>query len=340
MSARVAGASLLFLLVGCASAPVLEYERLPAPRRAKSIDEFMRLFTPEGLSGIAHIAGNRYYCVDDRDGLLHELEIVLKEDGRVASSKLIRSVRLEGRVDLEDCAVDPLDGRVWATDESDHSVRPFDPATGRELTGRVEIPDVFTQHMVPNRSFEALALAPDGLRLYVANEDTLRCDGPVASGAKGGTVRIQEFVRSGKDAPWTPTRQFFYKTERIEGRPFMGLEISGVVALAVTDEGTLLVLERELSWKKPLVPSFLARLYEVSLNPSAGVLWKRLVWQADTSFANYEGLCFGPVLKDGRQTLLLVSDGGGKAARLLRVLSLSAPDSRPASLNHRGRAPE
>lgn len=317
----LAGCSALLSLLGCATVPVGDAGGTADALVAESVCEFTRDPEPEGLSGISRIGGNRYYCVNDRGGMLHELEIVLNDDGEIALCQTVRSVRLEGRVDLEDCAVDPLDGRVWVSDEHDHSVRQFDPKTGRE-TGRVDLPDVFAKNMVPNRSFEALALSPDGLRLYVANEDTLRCDGPVANGRHGGCVRIQEFARTGRGAAWTPARQFRYNTEKIEGEPFLGLEMSGVAALCVADERTLLVLEREMSRKHPLVPSFLARLYAVSLDQPDGTVRKRLVWEENTSFANYEGICLGPVLKDGRRALVLVSDGGGKTDESLLVLSL------------------
>lgn len=308
-------------LIGCT---IISDEEVETPNEvlvAESLGEFTRASEPEGLSGISRIGGNRYYCVNDRDGLLHEMEIVFGEDGKVVRCQELRRVWLEGRVDLEGCAVDPLDGRVWVSDEHDHSVRQFDPVTGRE-TGRIDIPEVFTKNMVPNRSFEALALSPDGLRLYVANEDTLRCDGAVANRQQGGRVRIQEFARTGKGAPWTPTHQLFYDTEKIEGEPYAGLEISGVVSLCVTEAGTLLVLERELSQKNPLVPSFLARLYAVSPDARSEPVRKRLVWEEDTVFANYEGICFGPDLRDGRRSLILISDGGGKAVKTLLTLGV------------------
>lgn len=40
-------------------------------------------------------------------------------------------------------------------------------------------------------------------------------------------------------------------------------------------------------------------------------------------FANYEGICLGPVLENGTKTLVLVSDGGGGADECLLVLALS-----------------
>ena len=144
----------------------------------------------------------------------------------------------------------------------------------------------------------------------------------MADNENGGVVRIQELVRAGKGMPWMPTRQFRYRTERIDGTGFEGKSISGVAGLCAPGDGTLLVLEREMSQKNPLFPSFCARLYEIDLDTDAIEPPKRLVWEENTMFSNYEGFCLGPTLKDGSKTLVLVSDGGGGADQNILVLAL------------------
>ncbi|MBQ0032022.1 MAG: esterase-like activity of phytase family protein, partial [bacterium] len=170
-------------LAGCSTVSV-EHLDVESPRTVEDVCEFDRDPDPEGLSGIAHIGGNRYFSVDDRGGLLHELEIVQDEEGDVKSCKVVRSVRLEGRIDLEGCASDPLDGLVWVSDEHDTTIRQFDPETGRE-TARAAVPEVFGKNIRGNRSFEGLTISPDGFRMYVANEDTLACDGKPADDLRG-----------------------------------------------------------------------------------------------------------------------------------------------------------
>ena len=310
----------LVLAVGCQSvrAPVAE---VSGPRTAEEVCEFSRDERPEGLSALSRIGGNRFYAVDDRGGLLHELEIVFDETSSDGTCTVIRSQRLDGRRDLEGCAFDPLDGRVWVSDEADSSIRQFDPKTGRE-TADVAVPAIILQNVLPNRSFEGLAISPDGLRLYVANEDTLRCDGTPADNLHGGLVRIQEFAREGAGCPWRPTRQLFYPTDAVDGEKYRNVSLSGVAALCVTEDGAVLVLEREMSCKNPLFPSFRARLYEVSPEAVGKPVAKRLVWEEDTRFSNYEGMCLGPKLKDGSRAVVLVSDGGGEAEENVLVLSL------------------
>ena len=290
-------------------------------RTAEDLCEFSRDEEPEGLSGITRIGGNRYFSVDDRGGMLHELEIVLNDAGDDGACTVKRSVRLEGRTDLEGCAYDPLNGWIWVSDEHDTTIAAFDPETGKEVA-RVDVPEVYRKNVRSNRSLEGLTISPDGYRMFVANEDTLKCDGPVADSENGGVVRIQELVRAGKGAPWIPTRQFRYRTERIDGTGFDGKSISGVAGLCAPGDGTLLVLEREMSQKNPLFPSFHARLYEIDLDTDAIEPLKRLVWDENTMFANYEGICLGPTLKDGAKSLVLVSDGGGGADQNILVLAL------------------
>ena len=101
------------------------------------------------------------------------------------------------------------------------------------------------------------------------------------------------------------------------GSPFGRHTFSGVSSLLAMDDGSLLVLEREFSVK--ILPSFRIRIYR--MNP--GTDGKTMLWEESSTFSNYEGMCLGPVLDDGRQSLVLISDGGVGALESVRVLSLS-----------------
>ena len=276
---------------------------------AEIVCEASRTEGPEGASALSRISGDRYYCVDDRGGWLHEVTISVSE-GKV-SFRTNRVVRLEGRRDLEGCAYDPLTRNVWVADEGDTSVRAFDPATGREVAS-LAIPEVYTKNVRKYRSLESLAMSPDGLRLYTANEENLKCDAT-------NVVRIQEFVRGGAGDEFRPSRQFMYEVDPPGGKPFGGRKraFSGVSELLAMPDGSLLVLEREFSVK--MLPSFRSRLYRIV----PGKAGKSLVWGANTMFSNYESICLGPKLADGRQSLLLVSDGGAGALENVLVLAIT-----------------
>ena len=267
---------------------------------------------PEGVSAVSRIEGNRYYCVDDRGGWLHEVVIAVG-NGEV-SFKTNRAVRLKGRVDLEGCAYDPLTRNVWVSDESDTSVRAFDPETGREVSS-LDIPEVYRRNVRKHRSLESLAISGDGLRLYTANEESLKCDAT-------NVVRIQEFARCGARDAFRPSRQFKYTVDPAGGSPFGRHTFSGVSSLLAMEDGSLLVLEREFSVK--LLPSFRIRIYRMT----PGREGKTLLWEEPSTFSNYEGMCLGPRLPDGRQSIVLVSDGGAGALETVRLQAVSSAPSR------------
>ena len=313
--ARLACALAACLAAGCATVA-------PGPTEAvEDLCEFARESGPDGLSDITRVGGDVYYCVDDRGGLLHEVEIRVAADGSDGSFSVLRSVQLDGRVDLEGCAYDPLTHWVWVSDEYDSSIRAYDPKTGR-MVAKAAVPDVYLKHARKNRSLEALAISPDGLHMYAANEDTLDCDGEPAGPGVGGIVRIQEFVRCDSADLWRPSRQLRYATDPVEGTPYNGMALSGISAMCVLDKGRLLVLEREMSKKNVLLPTLRGRLYEVDLNTTSKTVSKRLLWDESTMFANYEGVCQGPTLADGTRTLVLVSDGAGEADSNILVMSV------------------
>ena len=274
---------------------------------AEVVCESARTEGPDEASGLSSVGRDTYLCVNDKGGWLCEATIKIG-DGDV-SFKTNRLVRLAGRMDLEGCAFDPLTKNVWVSDEKDSSVRAFDPSTGREVAS-LAIPEVYRKNMRRCRSFESLAISPDGLRLYTSNEESLSCD-------PTNVVRIQEFVRKGAGDSFRPSRQFAYEVDPPGGRAFGKRTFSGVSELLVMPDDSLLVLEREFSVK--ILPSFRIRIYRIVL----GEKGKTLVWEEPSTFANYEAMCLGPRLPDGRRSLVLVSDGGSGALENVLVLALT-----------------
>ena len=108
---------------------------------------------------------------------------------------------------------------------------------------------------------------------------------------------------------------------------------SGVSDLCALEDGTLLVLERELS-RKGVAPAYRARLYAVRPTPGAPIdmerpLAKKLIFGADTGTANYEGVSLGPMLDNGDRTLVMVSDGGDADDERLYVLRMTLSQEMP-----------
>ena len=113
--------------------------------------------------------------------------------------------------------------------------------------------------------------------------------------------------------------------------------VHGVPALAALDDGRLLVLEREVFvpgggfWDKLRNAFTEIRIYAVDPGrDSAGILRKSPLCSFRTgapNLANFEGMCLGPVLPDGRRCLLLIADSqngsGGLTGEYLKVILLS-----------------
>lgn len=104
----------------------------------------------------------------------------------------------------------------------------------------------------------------------------------------------------------------------------------GVVSMLALDDGKLLVLEREAFSPKMKFGSFvnhkiymidLTKARPVSLDTPMSVVTDDMVVKKELlvefktklnlfrhNIANFEGMCLGPKLNDGRQTLLLIAD--------------------------------
>lgn len=310
-----------------------------------------------GLSGLTRVADDAYYAVRDSGGALFALTIgVDRATGMPTNGVVTGQTALAGRGDLECVAWDAARRWVWVGDEDDGSIRAFDPATGAERA-RAAVPAVFDAFRY-NRSFEALTLRPDGLEMWACNEEAL-CrreaegrtakkaapvrattpdvdDGPRAARAHGTRVRLQRFTRPAPEAAWTAAGQWMYVTDSVGGGDFAGKSRCGVSGLLCLGDGTLLVLEREMSIKKgKVLPSFRCRIYEIDFNHADDVadvvalketarrpVAKRRLFGAHTGLAMYEGVCLGPALADGSRSVLLISDGDDGAANRILAFRL------------------
>lgn len=282
--------------------------------RVVSVSESPRPAVPAGLSGVTRLDGARFLSIEDRGGRLWTLDVTFDAAHAVAGSSLPGHVKLEGVVDGEGCAWDPLRRTVWVSDEVGPFVSEHDPKTGRRL-GELALTDDF-RRIRPNRGPEGLTISPDGLSLWTCPEEAVEGDGPLASPTNGTLVRLHRYVRTSGRAAWRPAEEIPYQVDPFGGRDYHGKSCSGVSGLCALPGGTLLVLEREMS-VKGFLPSFRLRLYEVR----PGVA-KRLLLDRDTGLAMYEGICLADELPDGTVRLLLVSDGEGIPIEALLSITL------------------
>lgn len=280
---------------------------------------------PGNYSGITPIGSGRYAVVSDkdlRDGFFVFRVVQDSLTGQVTevSDEGFRGVAsgLAGGRDAEGVAYVPEDSLVWISGEADQRIvacRMDGVKTGQEL----DVPPSLGKAAIhPNYGFEALGYDSVAGLFWTMTENALKADGrPVEPGVREqAALRLQSFGRDGR-----PRAGYAYKLDppqvEAQGRQYA----FGAVALCPVGDGRLWVMEREANVpKRRLKSRVYIKVYEIC--PGEGqagqVLEKRPVVAFSTrmrllrpKWANYEGLCEGRRLADGRRTWLLVSDSQG-----------------------------
>ena len=279
------------------------------------------------LSGLTWAGGTLFYAVSDNLPRAFPLTITFDPAlGTITSATLSPAVTLAAGSDCEGIAYNAANDSVYVSAEVGPAIREFSLADG-SLLQTLSIPPVFSNHRT-NLSLESLSLEPGHQALWTANEEALTVDGPVAWTDAGSVVRLQKF-----DSALQPAGQWAYVTDPVAGdiiNPGRDVEVSGVVDLIALPSGQLLVLERELGFGL-----FRNRIYEVDFTGATDVsaiaslngapytpVAKILLWEGFLG-TNFEGISLGPLLDDGRQSLVLVSDNGGSLSQRLKALILA-----------------
>ena len=207
----------------------------------------------------------------------------------------------------------------------------------------------------PNYNFESLAFDPVHQYLWTISESTLRKDGQPATPQNGLANRLRlmrlnwgkmkedsnkeeysEQVSSKKDSRYMMT--YAYQMDQPSTHKKADIYVMGVSELCVLPDGQLLVLEREAFIPKIKIGAFCkCKLYLINplnsevfsmkekFSSDTPFLKKRLLTEWKTglslskrSFANYEGMCLGPMLEDGSQVVILLSDSQDQYAGVLK----------------------
>ena len=274
--------------------------------------------TPANYSGITPLGGDRYAVVDDKsptDGF-HIFSIRLNpRTGKVthvSSTPLIGNPDSNAKADCEDIVFCPQDSTLFIAQEGTSTIAEY--SMDGSPTGRLLKPHSFFTHdkIQHNGGFEALAYDTASQRFYLTTEMPLKGDS------------LHHIALS--DSPFTIP----YRMDAPELKRKAKYYAHGISAMTVLPNGKLLVMERELS----VPPRYIGgkcriKIYEITPTPSAPQLQtsldmkrtqravsKTLLFSFTThisrlNYANYEGMCLGPKLDDGRQTLLLINDSQG-----------------------------
>lgn len=172
-----------------------------------------------------------------------------------------------------------------------------------------------------NSVLEGMSFADNYASLYVNVEEPLYEDGPRADTTGNlAYIRIMKFdVRTKKN-----TKQFAYSLDPVAYRPDPpnAYMINGVPDILYVGPDKLLVIERSFSTGRlacavKLYIADLSAATDIKKIPSlqSGISFtaarKTLLFNMDetgTYIDNIEGICFGPLLPNGKKSLLLVAD--------------------------------
>lgn len=212
-----------------------------------------------------------------------------------------------------------------------------------------------TSDFYPNYNFESLAFDSVHQYLWTIPESTLRKDGQPATPQNGLTNQLRlmrldwgkmkedsnkeeysEQVNSKKDSRYMTT--YAYQMDQPSTHKKADIYVMGVSELCALPDGQLLVLEREAFIPKIKIGAFCkCKLYQINplnseefsmkenfssdipfLKKRLLVEWKTGLSLSKRSFANYEGMCLGPMLEDGSQVVILLSDSQDQYAGVLK----------------------
>lgn len=189
----------------------------------------------------------------------------------------------------------------------------------------------------PNYNFESLAFDSVHQYLWTIPESTLRKDGQPATPQNELANRLRLMrLDWGKLSRYMTT--YAYQMDQPSTHKKADIYVMGVSELCVLPDGQLLVLEREAFIPKIKIGAFCkCKLYLINplnseefsmkenFSSDTPFLKKRLLTEWKTglslskrSFANYEGMCLGPMLEDGSQVVILLSDSQDQYAGVLK----------------------
>ncbi|MBR4387780.1 MAG: esterase-like activity of phytase family protein [Prevotella sp.] len=296
---------------------------------------FAKTVPPGDYSGLSWLGGNEYAVVCDKtdDAWLRFHIDIDSLTGKINDVEYVGKTTLGAkRRDPEDVVFVPQDSSLFICCESDNEVWEYrldGSCTGRKL----QVPEVFEKAR-GNCGLEALAYHPQSRRFWVINESTIMGDGdqPTAMNGVAGRLRLQAF-----DADMTAREQYLYVMEKaVSDKPAI-IFAMGVSALTALPDGRLLVLEREFHVPKgklgayaqckiflvdprTATPIGTERQLEnaVPMEKTMVCEWRTTLTLLNHAIANYEGMCLGPTLSDGRWVIVLLSDSQHQYAGVLK----------------------
>ena len=313
-----------------------------------------------GLSGIDYDKKeDQYYIIsDDRaeqnDARIYEAKIEIDQN-KIKKVDFLKVIYLKDKNQklFENSKVNPLKSTdpedvrynakkntlVWSSEgeriikgNKEILVNPsiFEINRSGEFKNDFELPANLEMHSTekgPRRNgvLEGLSFNKNFKKLYTNVEEPLYEDGAQANLEKGGIIRFFEFdTKTLKN-----TAQYFYPLDPIAKAPIpaTGFSVNGVSAILNYKKNKFLVVERSFSVGTAActIKIFNYDLKKAQKNLDLNSInnTKKLVLNLNTLGIftdNIEGITFGPKLKSGEQTLLLISDNNFSKEQRTQIL--------------------
>ena len=313
--------------------PVKYEENTPfSEMRAEYIRQHRMPVASGEYSGITRVQDDVYAVVHDKGsgGGIFLFNIPIDQSGIVGD---IRAKEVPGNAgkeegrDNEDIVYVPSSNTLFVSAEEDQSIREYTiegEPTGVELAVPEDLKAIQS-----NAGFEALAYDSARGYFWAATESSLQ-----EEGLHKNIIRLQRFSGTQPDQRYLyMMNQPIVPQDQASGA---SAYVYGLSAMTALEDGRLIMLEREVYVpggsiiEKALGAFTLSTLYLVDpLNDNSGILRKETITRVITSalnLANYEGMCLGPKLSGGRQSILLVADSqngqGGLTGEYLQILAV------------------
>ncbi len=267
---------------------------------------------PGNYSGLVYLNNNQYAVITDEAEHMgyYLFNIDIDDEGQVEHVSNLGWHDLGVKSQDEECiAYNPYNRRFYIGNEG--------PSTITEVDGdkivKTKVIDEYAKNGVINWTIESLCFDAKDRCFYTVNEGPLKGDKPYHLGLKKLNEKLKEIKNFDYviDMPEVP-----------EENPVLIQHAYGVSELCPLLDGTLLALEREIYVRKSKIGSWVRnKVYRFKPGFSRKQLvadWKTKINLTNYSLANYEGMCLGPKLKDGRRVIMLCSDSQNRYKGILK----------------------
>ena len=225
---------------------------------------------------------------------------------------------------MEGIAFLPKDTTIFISAEGDNRIKEYELKSGKYTGRELNVPDSL-RISAPNYGFESLTYNATQHHFWTVSESTLPIDGKPSTlkNKQQNILRLLCF----DDNSFEMIGMYAYLMDFPEAQAeSSGGYCHGVPSLCALDDGRLLVMERELfvpnlrlgAWvkNKIYIVDPTVKMTEPYIQKKLLVEFKTKFTGLKNTFANFEGICLGPKLNDGRQTLVLICDSQNQLKKL------------------------